>query len=258
MSGGFGSLNSPAPVNSMSAVRLPGARLDPPQLSLRVPARVGHLVAVADVLVGAVLAGDPPQVLPDLGLGRERLAPVRVGCERERVQVRRHVARAAGVGVIAPGAPELLGPLEHDEVVDVVLLEADSDAQAGEAGARRSRCAGAGSRARGKRTLVVSAHDHARSSLAGVRARRGAAPSRALLRGAAGRVPGRARRAQPGDQRGDLAQRRGRSGRRRGGRSPPGGRRASAVPRCAAAHQGPHASGRVAGELRLARSARRA
>ena len=60
----------------------------------------------------------------------------------------------------------------------------------------------------------------------GARARRGAAPPRALGRRAARRVPRRGRRAQPAAERRDLAQRRGRAGRGRRGRPPPGGRRA--------------------------------
>ena len=217
----------------------------------------GDLVAIADVRVDAVLASDPAQVLPDLGLRRERPAPVRVGRERERVQVRGHVAGAARVGVIAPGAAQLLGPLEHDEVVDALLLQADRHAQPGEARADDRRRDGAGSRAPAKPTLVGSAHGFSGPVLSGAGARRRAAPSRALGRRAARRLPGCDRRAQPAAERGDLAQRRGRAGRRRRGRPPSGGRRAGALPRCAAADQGPHAGGRLAGDLRLARCAPR-
>jgi hypothetical protein len=48
--------------------------------------------------------------------------------------MRLHVARAAGVGVLAPGAAELVGLLE-DEEVDAGLLELDRHAEAGESGA---------------------------------------------------------------------------------------------------------------------------
>ena len=83
----------------------------------------------------AVLVGDAPQVVADLGLARVGLAPLRVGRERERVEVRRHVAGAARVGVVVPGAADVVAPLEHGEVLDPLLLEADRHAEAGEAAA---------------------------------------------------------------------------------------------------------------------------
>ena len=46
--------------------------------------------------------------------------------------MRRDVALAARVVVVAPGAADVVGALEHDEVVDALLLEADRHAQAGE------------------------------------------------------------------------------------------------------------------------------
>jgi hypothetical protein len=46
-----------------------------------------------------------------------------------------HVALAARVGVVPPGAADVVGALEQDEVLDPRLLEADRHAQAGEAGA---------------------------------------------------------------------------------------------------------------------------
>src|SRR4051794_8319210 len=52
----------------------------------------------------SLLLGDAPDVGVDLRLRRERRAPLGVGREAERVQVTRHVASAAGVGVVAPGA----------------------------------------------------------------------------------------------------------------------------------------------------------
>ena len=49
--------------------------------------------------------------------------------------MRGHVAGAARVGVVVPGAADVVAALEHDEVVDALLLEADRHAEAGEAAA---------------------------------------------------------------------------------------------------------------------------
>ena len=61
--------------------------------------------------------------------------PVRVGRERERVQVRRHVARAAGIRVVVPRPADAGAALEHDVVLDALLAQADRQSDA-----RRSRC----------------------------------------------------------------------------------------------------------------------
>ena len=76
------------------------------------------LVAEADVGHDAELVGAAAQVVADLGLERIRRAPVGVRRERERVERRRDVALAARIGVVAPGAADLLGALDHDEVLD--------------------------------------------------------------------------------------------------------------------------------------------
>ena len=81
----------------------------------------------------AVFVGHPLEVVADLLLRREHRGPVRVRLERERVQVRRHVAGAARVGVLAPGAADRVGLLEDDEVLDARFLELDRCADAGEA-----------------------------------------------------------------------------------------------------------------------------
>jgi hypothetical protein len=47
--------------------------------------------------------------------------------------VGRHVAGAAGVGVVPPRAAHVLGLLEHAEVVDALLLEPDRRAEPAEA-----------------------------------------------------------------------------------------------------------------------------
>lgn len=47
--------------------------------------------------------------------------------------MRRDVARAAGVGVVAPGAADVVGFLQYDEVHSL-LLQCDGHAQTGESG----------------------------------------------------------------------------------------------------------------------------
>jgi hypothetical protein len=47
--------------------------------------------------------------------------------------MRRHVARCARVGVVAPGAANLAAALDDEEVVATVLGEPDGRAEAGEA-----------------------------------------------------------------------------------------------------------------------------
>jgi hypothetical protein len=49
--------------------------------------------------------------------------------------VRGHVALHARIGVLPPGAAHVVGLLEHDEVVDALLLEPDGHAETGKAGA---------------------------------------------------------------------------------------------------------------------------
>src|SRR5690606_17568437 len=89
----------------------------------------------ADVLAHAILVGGALHVGPDLRLRREHARPAGVELEREGVHVRGHVAGAAGVGVVVPRAAERLALLQHDEVVESVLLEPDRHAEAGETGA---------------------------------------------------------------------------------------------------------------------------
>jgi hypothetical protein len=74
------------------------------------------------------------QVSQDLPAPWETPAPARRP-ERERVQLRRHVASQARVAVIPPRPAEVSGPLNHDEVVDARLLKRDSHADPAESGA---------------------------------------------------------------------------------------------------------------------------
>jgi len=109
--------------------------LDPPALPFVVPIGRLDLLAETDVRHDAVADGALAQVVPDLVAQREGARPVRVRGERERVQVRGHVALHARIGVLPPGAAHVVGLLEHDEVVDALLPEPDRHAEAGKAGA---------------------------------------------------------------------------------------------------------------------------
>ena len=130
-----GSLSGPGAATSIAGREGPAGGVDPPQLRVLVPGRTGHGVAEAQVGHDPGVLGAAAQVGLDLRLARERAAPGRVGREGERVQVRRDVALAARVMVVAPRAADVVGALEHDEVVDALLLEADRHAEAGEAAA---------------------------------------------------------------------------------------------------------------------------
>ncbi|MNV82214.1 hypothetical protein D3C71_1759360 [compost metagenome] len=82
------------------------------------------------------------QVGADFRLGREHARPVRVRGERERIEVRLHVAGAAGVVVVAPGAAHRPRLLEDQEIFLAGLLEANGHAQAGKAAADDGDVAG--------------------------------------------------------------------------------------------------------------------
>jgi len=72
--------------------------------------------AEVQVRAYAVLIGDPFQVGADLGLPGEDVRPLAVQSEAERVQMTGDIARAAGVRVVPPGAPDAVGALEEDEI----------------------------------------------------------------------------------------------------------------------------------------------
>src|SRR5207244_9593870 len=109
--------------------------MDPP------PAR--HLVELAgrDLRVQAQMVTEPVlvravlEVLQDLFAARVPARPVVLRLERERVEVRGDVAGEAGVGVVAPHAPDPARPLKDRERVDARLPERYSHADAAHAGA---------------------------------------------------------------------------------------------------------------------------
>src|SRR6202042_98998 len=106
--------------------------LDVPAPGALVPVHPLDRAAVADVLVQAVLAGAHPQVVPDFLLRREEPAPRRVQLEGIGVERGRHVTRAAGVLVVAPGSAEIVTLVEDHEVVEADLLKRDPQPHAAE------------------------------------------------------------------------------------------------------------------------------
>jgi hypothetical protein len=103
-----------------------------PALRPVIPRRAGDLVMEAEVRPHAELGRTALQVIPDLRLAREGVAPVRVQREGERVEMGVDVAGAAGVAVVAPGAADGIGALEHHEIVHALLTQADGEAEAAE------------------------------------------------------------------------------------------------------------------------------
>ena len=119
-------------------VLLPGVGEHMPAVLGVIPVRSGGARVEPDVTAQTVLLGDAPEVIQDLRLRREQFAPGRLGLERERVQVRRHIARAVRIAVVAPGAAYLVGLLQ-DQEVHALALQRDGHAKTGEAGADDQR-----------------------------------------------------------------------------------------------------------------------
>ena len=117
-------------------------RRDPPVLLLLVPLGRPHVVVEANVRQQVELPRAALQVRPDLRLPGKPMAPSRFERERKRVQVRLDVAGAPGIRVVTPGAPDVAGSLQHDEVVDALALQPDGGAKTGEAAAddRQAAC----------------------------------------------------------------------------------------------------------------------
>ena len=112
-----------------------GRGLDLPALAVVVPVGRQHLMPEAQVGRQVVAPGHLLDVGLDLGLAGEGAAPAGVLLVGERVQDAGDVAGAARVGVVAPGAAEVVGALEDHEVLDAVLLERDRHPDAGQPGA---------------------------------------------------------------------------------------------------------------------------
>ena len=114
---------------------LAGRRTDLPALRRRRPRRRARARCRRRCApVTPYSLGDALEVGLDLGLRGVRRRPVGVAGEGERVELAGDVAARAGVGVVAPGAADVVGLLDDHEVGLAVLGELDRCAEAGEAG----------------------------------------------------------------------------------------------------------------------------
>ena len=111
--------------DDVGVVAVPGAR-SRGATARRASSQARHLVAEADPVVDARARRRRPRSRRWIsGPGREPVAPVRVQGERVGVEVRRHVAGEARVGVLAPRAADAVGLLVDGEVVVAGLAQLD-------------------------------------------------------------------------------------------------------------------------------------
>ena len=68
-----------------------------------------------------VLVDDLLHVVEDLGLRRVGAGPVGLDLEGERVQVRLHIARGAGIAIVVPRTADALGLLVQRDLVEPSL-----------------------------------------------------------------------------------------------------------------------------------------
>ena len=104
---------------------------EPAPAGLHPPRRV-HLVPEPQMRAQTVQGHAPAQVGPDLRLGREAAGPVRVGGERQRVQVGRDVTGRARIGVRTPDPAQPVAALEDHDVLDTASPELDGGGDASE------------------------------------------------------------------------------------------------------------------------------
>ncbi len=88
----------------------------------------------ANVRSELVLVRELEDVGLDLVPRRELVRPVGVSFERIRVEVGLHIARTAGIGVLAPCSANLACLFENDKRVDTGLFQLDGHTKAGEPG----------------------------------------------------------------------------------------------------------------------------
>ena len=111
----------------------PPVGLHDPPLEAVVPGRLDRVGLEVDVRDDGEALRHVEEIRLDLGLLREDARPARVASEGERVHVRRRVARAPGVRVVSPGATDLTGLLDDDEVADAFPQEANAHREPGKA-----------------------------------------------------------------------------------------------------------------------------
>jgi hypothetical protein len=110
-------------------------QLDPPQPARGVELGALHLGVEANLRTQPVLVHALQDIGVDFRLRRVLARPVVLGLEGKRIEVRRHVAGGARIVVVAPGAADLAGLFQQQEVVLAGLAQLHGQAQAGEAAA---------------------------------------------------------------------------------------------------------------------------
>ncbi len=110
-------------------------RLQRPELLGRAPAQFLDRTVEDQAAAQVELVGDAAEVGVQLMLLGVRVAPVRVRCERERVQVALHVHRSPGVVVVAPHPTDVAGTIDQHEIVEPSLLQPHGGRDPAEPGA---------------------------------------------------------------------------------------------------------------------------
>jgi len=126
-----------------------------------------NLGAEADMGAKAEVGGAALDVVEDFGLRREEPGPVRVGREGEAVEVRRHIAGGARIGVLTPGSADPLRPLEDEDVGEASLTRLMGESDAGEARSDDNEVEGLGAgfvHGEGHRCLVEKMRRKGRST----------------------------------------------------------------------------------------------
>ena len=106
-----------------------------PQTGFLVPARFPQRRSQPHFLRDTVPFGGCPQIVEDFCLLRIHAAPLGISIERERVEMRRDVAGAAGIPVVPPGPADLLAFFENQERVDTGFTKLDRHAESRKTGA---------------------------------------------------------------------------------------------------------------------------
>ena len=99
---------------------------DVPAFVVFVPPSIQQFAVPENMRKNAKTLRTMTKVVPDFTLRRKRTAPMRIKCEGEGIQVRRDIAGATRIRVVAPGPPDIRCPLNHDKIVIAALLEANS------------------------------------------------------------------------------------------------------------------------------------
>ena len=79
------------------------------------------------------LGGETPEILPDFTPWREEPGPVRLRRKGELVKTRRDITAQAGVGVVSPGAADLIRLLQNGDIGNARLVQHRRHTQTGHA-----------------------------------------------------------------------------------------------------------------------------